>query len=159
MIPGQRWAIRALRFDLSRNGLDYHPRLAGDFVATLPYTPIYAHRGPGGFVHRPDELLADPLRSCVGVVIDPWADARAVYATMLLADDAVGVRRALLELERRDRLSVLGLSIVARVQYQPSDGMGRTIRRVVAVSAVESLDLVTSPAAGGRVLRSLPADQ
>jgi len=159
MIPGQRWAIRVLRFDLSRNGLDYHPRLAGDFVATLPYAPVYAHRVGGRFVHRPDELAADPLRSFVGVVVDPWSDARGVYGTMVLADDAVGVRRGLLELERCGCLGVLGVSIVARIKYRPSDGMGRTIRRVVAVSAIESLDLVTTPSAGGRVLRSLPADQ
>lgn len=137
--PGCRWQGRVLTFARSFNGTFYSPRCGPSLVHLLPGAPVGCVPKPGRLGHREGGL--DP-RDVVGWIEQARATAVGVDAVIHLVDEAVQIRRALLGLERAQRLRWMGLSIVGTADAFELRATGRV---VYSVGAVANVDFVTRP--------------
>jgi len=125
---------------------------------------VYAYELARGFLdHKPEAVDKSLLRHLVGTLERPRMKviegAPTMVADFELIESAAWAREMLTDLRTSGKLDVVGLSIDARGREVPKIGEdGQSIDEVVEISAVESVDLVSSPAAGGRFLRLVASE-
>jgi hypothetical protein len=159
--PGHRWLAVVMRLERDRNRRYWSRHAGRDLTRLLPGTPVRAFTDEGRFVHppKPEPTFAEALASghVIGIVERAWREGELVLADLHLVAGAERVAEAWLRFEREGRLArMAGLSVAAEAPRVPfRDADGEESEMIDAVLTLRALDLVTTPAAGGYVLRSL----
>jgi hypothetical protein len=140
-------AVTLIRPGVSKNGITYSQRVLANAV------PLF--EGAKAFVdHAPNP--ARSMRDLVGHYTDVRADASGVHATLNLIPGEDWLWHRICAAASAPDL--FGLSIDALGNVEEAEGGARTVTQLVAVN---SIDLVSRPAAGGtinRILQSQGAD-
>lgn len=147
----------------SKNGVFYAPAMLREAVAAglfegrpvHVFTKVDADGRPVKQTHVKGEAVGRTALNVVGVIrATRYVEGQGVVGdvTFLAGDpDADAVVEKLSRLEEAKGLDAVGLSIDAGGDVDPRSGWGR-------LRFVTSVDVVTDPAAGGRVLHRLAAD-
>ena len=147
----------------SKNGIFYAPEMLREAVAAglfegrpvHVFTKVDADGRPLKQTHVKGSAVGRTTLNVVGVIRETrYVEGQGVVGdvTFLAGDpDADAVVEKLSRLEEAKGLDAVGLSIDAGGDVDPRSGWGR-------LRSVTSVDVVTDPAAGGRVLHRLAAD-
>lgn len=172
--PGSLWDVRIIESGTSLNGFDYTDAALRGGIQVFEGVPVYAHQwgdplgGRGTIDHRTDPAAAklaraqaDPVGNMVGklegVRYTPAQEGgpSALDATLRVSDPrAREVMLGALDvgaLGDQAQRQMFGLSIDAQVMGPEGS------RTVEAFTSAASVDIVTAPAAGGRIRRLVAA--
>ena len=145
---GKRWDVRIIRSGRSENGRDYAPAALREAVPLFEAVPVFA-------VSDNEHVagISRDVRRMVGRITSPRyvgdAERGAVHSTLEIIHPDGELGQWLVAAHRDGLGDMYGLSIQAHGRV--SGG------RVTRISKVNSVDLVVSPAAGGRFLRLIEA--
>lgn len=159
---GTRWDVRIIQAGPSLNGKNYPAEAVRESAAIFEGARVFSYEFKGStgptVDHLPDEVKAqDGNRGLAGNVIGMlegvhWNEAaQALDGTLVVVDPST--RTKLVEaydlgmLGDRAKRNIVGLSIDAHGETKPNDP--NTLHRFTAATSV---DLVTTPAAGGRFI-------
>jgi len=153
---GRLWDVTLIKAGLSQNGFLYTPELLQGSLHLFENLRCYdSHL-------TDDEMAKNPVRK-VGDLLG-WFDnvrwnseRRAVEATFHVA--AQWLKDLLLNLHQEHRQDLVGFSIDSFVESSPRALEGQLIRVVDKLVKLNSVDLVTQPAAGGSVDRLVASVQ
>ena len=153
--PGRLWRVRAIEAGTSANGIDYPPAVLREAVGLFEGARVYC-RSDDEHVDgtRPD------FRDLEGVIEAPeWiAEANAIDARLRLLHPAGRVGTMIREAHAAGMLDLVGgMSIVGRANLRAVTIDGRMVRRADALTAIESVDIVANPSAGGRIMHVIEA--
>lgn len=155
----ERWRVCVIRAGLSANGVHYPAEVLRAAVARVEGAPVLARSDEEHVTARGGDVraLVGQLRGACYVE----AGGGAIEADLQLLDPGMAAR--LREAYAQQMLGeaaerpILGLSIVADGPGRAAYVEGRRILIVESIDRVDSVDLVTRPAAGGAILRLVEA--
>ena len=155
----ERWRVCVIRAGLSANGVHYPAEVLRAAVARVEGAPVLARSDEEHVTARGGDVraLVGQLRGACYVE----AGGGAIEADLRLLDPGMAAR--LREAYAQQMLGeaaerpILGLSIVADGPGRAAYVEGRSILIVESIDRVDSVDLVTRPAAGGAILRLVEA--
>lgn len=148
---GRRFAVEVIRAGRSRNGRDY----------PLPVLEAAAPLYEGAQVfdgHRSDDQMrTSATAGLVGYLTAVTSSPRGLEGELTLLPSAARVAEAFdaaLALESRTE-PLIGLSHDVMARFRPVQEGGVTVHEATEITAVNSVDVVAVPAAGGRATRVL----
>jgi len=159
---GRLWTVRIIEVGESLNGPYYSEEAVRGGAAIFENAPVYVYRWGGDYgedqlPHLPEQLKRVDARGLVGNLVGSLVDvhyneeAKALDGFLKVYDE--DLRRKLVEMHEAGDLGegaerdVIGLSIDAQ-GVKAVDG--KTVLRFLGA---DSVDVVTAPAAGGRIRR------
>lgn len=166
---GKLWRVALIRAGVSKNDRYYPEDVLEAATSLFEGAKVYAfefRKGNREIVdHLPDRIeRAIPAeyfpKSLVGFLKDVRFEEfrgldgkreRGLTADFHVVDEDLAKR--LLHAYEAGRPDLLGFSINANGSAEPEIRHGRAVARVVSISEVKSVDVVTEPAAGGEILR------
>ena len=148
-VEGSRWSVRVIRSGTSENGNEYPPAALEAAVSLFEGVPVFA-------VSDSQHLKAErDVSRMVGRITEPTyardGTAGEIRAVLDVIHPAGEFGQWLVSAHRRGLKDMFGLSIVSEGRRKYGS------RKVTAISKVLSVDLVVSPAAGGRILSLIEA--
>lgn len=151
---GRVWEVTIIQAGFSKNQRFYPRDVLARAAHLFEDAPVYVFERRDGagevFDHLPPgEAWSNPqgfVKNLVGVVRGARLVDESLKAQLHLFSDARWLREKLTSMLAEGALQLIGLSIDA-------DGEVDATGRVVAISRVHSVDLVTHPAAGGAIER------
>lgn len=157
---GETWKVTVIKAGRSLNGNLYTPEVLKAAAPLFEGRPLQAFDVADGIMgHLPLKvrqfLRGGLLKATVGFLRNPqWDEASGsiVAEAVLTSPWLVKILRGISE-AAAGPIRTLGLSISAAAEAEP-DGEGRTVK---ALRWVDSVDVVTTPAAGGQFTRALEA--
>lgn len=150
--PGSKWAVVAIASGVSKNRTFYPAEVLREAAPLYEGAKVFWN-------HKPTEAMRDP-RDIAGflsgaryaLLESQGGGIGAVFATLNATD--AGLRERLLEAHEAGNPDLFGLSHTAQAEGErvqlPKVG---SVLRVKKIAAVESVDVVSFPSAGGRVMR------
>lgn len=149
--PGSKWAVCVVEEGLSANRTEYPAAVLRAASKLYENVPVFWNHRTGS-----DSAMPDP-RDTAGVIRHPEAAVLEVSGkTAILAEMhtlTTEARERLLEAHEAGTPNVYGLSHTAVAETERVRLADGPALRVKAIKAVESVDIVSFPSAGGRVLR------
>lgn len=148
---GRVFRVEILRYGASKNGNRY--------TEAVMRRDAHRYEGAKAFDHHrtPQELQSSTLAGLVGSYRNVEATGNALEADLHLLPSAVHTAEALdasLEAQTAGRPPVVGISHDVMASFKPAQlAGGKRIREAVAITAVQSADVVADPSAGGRAVR------
>ena len=150
-VEGSKWSVRVIRAGVSDNGNGYPPAVLEAAVHLFEGAPVYAI-SDAEHVDRRDPPLSRDVSRMVGRIIEPrfvregtGGEIRAVLDVINPAGDfGQWLREAVRRGMHKDTFG-LSVSVMARRR--------RASKETREIVAVESVDFVVRPAAGGRILK------
>jgi len=156
---GKVWEICIIESGKSINGLYYESECLEEACDVFEGLKVYAHKYGDTLDHRPDEL-PDPslfFANYVGFIKDvkyvSTDSGSKLVAKFHCTSDAI--RNALKNTWSLDQGQMPGFSIDSYVKIEEEGG----IKKVTKISEANSLDIVTSPSAGGAFERLVASIQ
>lgn len=147
---GREWDVVLIEAGLSLNGNYYPAEVLKAAASLFEGTAVFAdHATDAERRSRPERSIRDKVGRIVQVRYD--ADRAALVGRLKVI--APWLRETLLEAQRAGEMNFLGLSIAAAGRVVRRDWQGTPVNWVEAVLKVDSTDVVTDPAAGGRIVR------
>lgn len=148
-VEGSRWSVRVIRSGTSENGNEYPPVVLEAAVPLFEGVPVFA-------VSDSQHLKAErDVSRMVGRITEPTYERDGTAGEIRAVPDVIHpegeLGQWLVSAHRRGLKDMFGLSIVAEGRSKYGS------RKVTAISKVLSVDLVVSPAAGGRILSLIEA--
>jgi hypothetical protein len=144
------------------------PLLEGCSVQVVEYKPPELN-GNSKFSHPPSDVNrmtpTGLLRNAVGWIRDAIIESRdgktVIRAKVLLSDvpEALHIRQLLQSAEGHKLPYPIGLSINGEGLFNPGTRQGILVIEAVTASLLRSVELVSSPAAGGRILAVLESEK
>jgi hypothetical protein len=157
--PG-RWRVIVIRAGRSTNGNTYSPELLQESAGAFEGRPLQVYEmREGRYSHLPARIVmllkGGLVKSTVGLLRDVQWDAteQALVAEAVITSDWLAGFLSRASESIGGPVKTFGLSINAAIEGV-RDAAGLTIKRFLAV---DSVDVVTSPAAGGEFTRALEA--
>jgi len=154
-LTGKKWRVCLIKTGRSKTGHNWGEEALKEAIPLFEGSPIYAHKYGDTFDHRPDEI-SNPeklFQNLIGYVQDvryeTGADGEGIFGTLNIVVPSVS--DMLLEIERFDPDKLPGLSVDVMQKQRPDAGG----IEVLKISKVLSTDFVSSPAAGGEVIRAV----
>ncbi len=149
-LAGIVWEVTLISAGDSANGRHYPADVLKKAAPLFEGVKAYAdHPGRSESRERPERSVRDVIGWFEGVKYD--AKAKALTAHLHLSEAAGSLRQLVLDAWNRGKKDLIGLSINAEGQIQESIDGGKRKKTVTSISRVSSVDLVTEPAAGGRL--------
>jgi len=147
-VEGLRWTTRLIEGGLSKNRCYYPIQVLREAVHLFEGVKFFVdHPTKHEARERPERSLMD----FAGWFEEPRIEGNDLIATLnVLASHPI--HQKLLELEARNALSQIGLSIRGKGETRLLRQDGRIVEEVLRISKIHSVDAVTEPAAGGRFL-------
>lgn len=147
---GLIWSVTLISAGDSANGRTYPADVLKKAAPLFEGVKAYAdHPGRTERRDRPERSVRDVVGWFEGARYD--AKKKAITAKLHLSEAAGALRQLVLDAWNRGKKDLIGLSINAEGQIQESIDGGKRRRTVTEISRVSSVDLVTEPAAGGRL--------
>ena len=148
-VEGSRWSVRVIRSGTSLNVNEYPPAVLEAAVPLFEGVPVFA-------VSDSQHLKAErDVSRMVGRITEPTflrdGTAGEIRAVLDVIHPAGEIGQWLVSAHRRGLKEMFGLSIVSEGRRKYGS------RNITEISKVLSVDLVVSPAAGGRVLSLIEA--
>ena len=153
---GGRWRVRVIRAGMSGNR-NFYPD-----AVLREATPLFDHARV--FVKGDAEHLAGKgkdFRNLIGELSNPafvagnGQDIGEVHADLALIETDGAIARKLREAWDRKMTGLFGLSIDAEGRARQGTRAGKPVRETVAITAVNSVDLIVEPGAGGGIINLL----
>lgn len=141
---GREWEIKIISPGVSKNGVLYTPDVLQEAAARYEGAYSYERHSNGerGFRERIGRLHGVQYRE--GADAGLWAQLRVINPT---------VREMLLEAAEAGELGTIGFSHDVLAASEPAVHEGRRVRKANRIEAVNSVDMVERPSAGGRMAR------
>lgn len=151
---GSRWAVVVIREGLSANRAYYSPGTLRTAAQLYEGAKVFWNHVVGG--DAGSKPMRDP-RDIAGFLREARyaeIDGRGGAITAVLHATSPDLRTRLVEAYEAGNPDLYGLShaVVADYELAPHTD-GRAMRKVTAIRSVESVDVVSFPSAGGRVMR------
>ena len=153
---GKEWEVILIRPGTSKNGNYYPPEVL------MAAAPLF--EGVRAFADHAtqEERRSRPERSIRDVVgwFDSirFAEGDGVLARFHILESADWLRRMVLDAFQAGRADLIGFSIDAEGRTATKRINGTPVRWVEGIERVNSVDVVTRPAAGGQLVRLLASD-
>ena len=163
-LEGRLWEIVVLQEGLSKNGTFYSSELLKKTAALFEGAHVFAFGFGQKFDHLTDAaksaLPGGFVKNLVGWIEKPHFDANgagqgkaAIVASFRTSDSAQWLRDLMKEAFTSGHADSLGFSIDAEGSASAMIHEGKEARRVDSIQKVNSVDVVTYPAAGGKLTR------
>lgn len=149
---GWDWRVQVIRAGRSLNGNEYPLAVLHEAAPLYAGVPVFYGRGTD---HNPNERGFD---SIAGYITDPAPNESGVAATLEINRGKPDVREAFLHawrVQQRTGRTPFGLSHVVPRGGALLEAVKPRGYRVKRITAVESVDVVINPAAGGQILAPL----
>ncbi len=155
---GREWEVTIIRPGTSKNGYHYDRRVLEAALPLFRGIPVFAFElGRAEFQHLPDSLVAAKRKlpkNLVGRLTEVWQAADGAIQARLPILGADWLREKLMAAWRRG-VEALGLSHDSMLSWTPARIGGRDVKLVQKFHRVDSVDVVTSPSAGGAFERAV----
>lgn len=149
-IGGRIFRVRLIAYGDSKNSRRYPEAVMREALALYEGSKAYDH-------HRTvEELQSSTINGMVGSFRSAAAEADGLYADLHLLPSATHAAEALdatLEAQEAGLPALVGLSHDVLGRFRPVVEGGRRLQEATQITKVHSVDLVESPAAGGRAER------
>jgi hypothetical protein len=161
---GKRWGVLIIQEGLSKNRNRYARKVLQDAAPLYEGARIYMdHQEEQRRYGRSTKDLAGFLKNVQPVLLNEAAGTtKEAVARFALAAEAIitkqWVRQEMLDAYQEGNANLFGLSHDVRAESTTVMSEGGAYYDVTRIDAVSSVDLVTNPAAGGRVLRLVASD-
>ncbi len=150
---GWEWDVEIIQTGLSSNGFYYPP-------ATLEKaTPLF--EGVRALARADDLHIQDKdksVKNIVGWFSNPRYEDGKIKARFRISEAAGWLRTLMLDAWQHGEKDIVGFSIVAQGVSKLKRDNKRLIKNVESINRVDTVDVVVSPAAGGRIIRLAAAD-
>jgi len=153
---GREWDVILIAAGLSKNGTYYPPETLSAAAPLFEGVSAFAdHATEADRLARPERSIKDKVGRFSNVqfgqhkVGDRMVEGLKARFKVL----APWLRETLLEAHNAGEPDFLGFSIDAEGRMVPRKHDGRTVKWVEAITRARSVDVVTDPAAGGRLVR------
>ena len=155
-VEGSRWAVCVIRAGESKNGSRYPPAVLEAATHLFDGVPVYAV-SDAEHVARVEPPLSRDVSRMVGRIVEPRfvreGTGGEIRAVLEIIHPAGEFGQWLLGAARRGmHENTFGLSMVAPARKR------RGSQEVSEILAVESVDFVVRPAAGGRILKLIESE-
>jgi len=150
---GAEWDVVVIQAGLSLNGILYEPEVLAAAAPKYEGVRVYLDHAEPTRYGRSTRDLAGFLKGVAPIALRESTGATAFALGARLCVTKAAIRDELLEAHRLGKPDLYGLSHTIRAKSTPITLPTGPARRVEAIHKVDSVDLVTTPAAGGRVER------
>jgi hypothetical protein len=158
-VTGNKWAVVVIQEGLSKNRNFYPAEVLREAAPLYENRPIYLNHdtNPGRFGRSPEDAIGF-IKSVRATQLAASQESEQTGRTALVATAVIldsGWRRKLVEAWEEGNPNFVGLSHDVKVTGRLVVGdvaMGGPYKRAEKIEAVESVDLVMNPAAGGRLM-------
>ena len=159
---GSKFPVVIIRSGLSKNGVLYTPEVLEKSVPLFEGAKAYVFRQVSGDAdHLSDELRKNVPQGFVANIAGWYENVRmcedegvpAIIADLHISKNMQDIRELLTDAFDNDKQDVIGLSIDAEGMFSTGVHEGKKVRVVDSIELVNSVDLVTHPAAGGRFMK------
>ena len=151
---GAHWTIQAIHAGLSRNGILYPDRVLAAAAPRLDGVRVLA-RSDEDHLRESRHDARDLIGTLSGARFVEAAAGGAIHADLTLLDPDGDVGRQLAGLWRTGATEAAGFSVVASGRTRAASLDGRRIRIAESIDAVDSVDFVLRPSAGGQIITRL----
>lgn len=150
---GRVYRVQILKYGTSRNGNRYTEAVMRRAAPLYEGAKAYDH-------HRtPEELRTSTLSGLVGSYRNVQATADGLYGDLHLLPGATHVAEALdatIAAQAAGRPALVGISHDVQASFKAAEmSGGRRVREAVAITAVQSTDVVAEPSAGGQAVHTV----
>jgi hypothetical protein len=152
--PGSKWAAVIITAGLSKNRTSYSSDVLREAVPLYEGAKVFWNHVKGGAGDTPMRDPRDIAGFLTGVkfaVMEGAAQTGAILATLNATSPAL--RDLLLEAHEAEKPDLVGLSHSVQAEIERVRLADGPATRVKKIAAVESVDVVSFPSAGGRVAR------
>lgn len=161
---GREWEVVIIRAGESLNGTYYDAEILKESAGLFEDKKVYAFKLGGKYDHLPPQIQKAVPQGFAGDIVG-WLESvrfgkflengqerEGLLATFKITENALWLRQLLRDsfLEGKQ---LLGFSINAEGEARYERVNGKTVKRVKEIRSVESVDLVTEPAAGGQIMK------
>lgn len=150
---GSRWSVVIIEEGLSKNRNRYRRQVLEASADKYEGARVYWDHAPGV---RSARDLAGFITGVSGVLIEARGGKFALTGTLNVTDPKL--KTGLLEAHRLGKADLYGLSHDAAARTQITQEAAGAVRDVLEIQQVLSVDVVSRPAAGGRVVRLAAGD-
>lgn len=153
--PGSKWLVCAISEGVSKNRTIYSADVLREAAPLYEGAKVFYDHSKKGATSRDPRDLAGFLSGARFGVVAPESSKGATKAMVLatLTATSAQLREQLLESYTAGRPDLLGLSHTAHCEAERVKLADGPATRVKKIRAVESVDVVSFPSAGGRVMR------
>ncbi|MBN1495934.1 MAG: hypothetical protein JXA07_04140 [Spirochaetes bacterium] len=162
-IEGTIWEVTIVEPGFTKNGWYHSENVLRDAAALFEGTDVNLYELPDGATHLSGDLFDAKsllIKNKAGVLNRVrFVAGEGLKGVITFIDSAKWIGKNLLEGMRKGQ-AIYGLSYDSIVRAVKDTIQGRNVYRAVKFLAVDSLDIVSRPAAGGRFIRavaSIPA--
>jgi len=161
---GRRWRIVVIESGWSKNNVYYSPEVLRKSAPLFEGSKVFAYKFDNNFFnHLPDNLKQDNLsfaKNLAGWLENVKYEEKPnprITADFVITDDFF--RKTFKNAFKEGKKDLLGFSIDAIGDAVPYVADGRSGKKVLSIKEVSSVDIVTLPAAGGKLLRMVASIQ
>lgn len=171
---GREWKIAVIQAGLSKNGKFYPEEMLRDSLEFFNGAQVKAYTLDGNVFNHlgylAPEVESDAprlIKNLVGVLENPTYESfssdgitrSGIVATLKVFDNAEWLRKLITSAYRENQVNILGFSIDATGTGVMDEIDGREVVRVTSITNVNSVDIVTHPAAGGKFLKLVASEK
>ena len=160
---GRLWEVVVIEEGLSKNGNFYPASVLEKAIKLFEGAYVGAYFFGESFDHIPqnakDRAQGVPLRNVIGILENVIFGSfhrdgkmcKGIKAKLKVFESAAWAKEVLRE--AYSSKNGLGFSIDAKGEFREDIVDGNKVKRITMIGSVDSVDLVTTPAAGGRLMR------
>ena len=162
---GKKWKVLVIQTGLSKNGNLYTQEVLQNSAKKFNNVKVFAYEFSGKyFEHLPENLELDKgyIKNLVGDLNDCRFEEIDENTSGIVADLNVYndfYRKLFKNMYDEGKMDVVGFSAVMEAEVEPEYYQNKQINDVKQIYNVKSVDVVSSPAAGGRILNIIESQR
>lgn len=171
---GKEWKIVVIQAGLSKNGKFYPEDVLKEAVPLFDGVKVNSFSLDGNVFDHLGSLAPEMenqgprlVRNIVGVLENPTYETfssdgitrTGIVATFKIFDNAEWLKKLLLSAFKEGQVALFGFSIDAAGTGVEDEIDGRRVIRVISIAEVSSVDIVSHPAAGGKIVKLVASEK